>query len=684
MKIKRIRLGLSVLVALALLATLGRSALAVEVPPLGSLIYLQTNGPTDPLFDGDWYGSNENGVVPGYHYFSVTVPCGWPGNLPINFDLQSPEMNTNPDAALYDEIYTTQQPTEFELYPPSNTIRPGPTTPNVPAPGTGIPGSLATYAPANVPVTTGGVSTVGPAEGWVRYHTLAAPVTCGQYLLRSQANGDNQNGWRLRIGSDNDADPNNTPPPNYDNPDGLPGTGDELALGVLQGAYQHDQTTPATQCLDLYEFVAPGAATVTFHNFDMDNFPGSNEINVTYYDPSGTAHPGVASDPSAWNNGVPFPPGPAARVGDVIANPQPGWWRIHSCTDQHNEFIQEGQFSIPAYYTQPPYPVLTLTKDDGRTVVGPGDVLTYTINFANTSNATNHPGAAANVVLTDNLPPNTTYVSCGYNAPTTGTCAQAAGVVTWNVAGLVAAGAGGSVRLTLQVNANATGTVVNNVTADYQDPLGNMYPPVPAGDTDTIQAVPTATATPTQPAGPTATPTVTVTPGGPTATPTNPAPPPTATPTNVAPPPPTATPPRPGKTPPPRPTPRPPTATPTGTATTTPTEPPAPSPEADTPTPTATMTAVIGEASPTPTATMTPVPPTATPVPPTEPPATATAVPVPASPTPMGNVGSGIGMPRSGAGTGDGLTGLLTLLLAALGLIGGGLLVLRRTRPARR
>jgi hypothetical protein len=41
-------------------------------------------------------------------------------------------------------------------------------------------------------------------------------------------------------------------------------------------------------------------------------------------------------------------------------------------------------------------------------------------------------------------------------------------------------------------------------------------------------------------------------------------------------------------------------------------------------------------------------------------------------------------MPRSGAGTGDGLAELLTLLLAALGLIGGGLLVLRRARPARR
>jgi hypothetical protein len=41
-------------------------------------------------------------------------------------------------------------------------------------------------------------------------------------------------------------------------------------------------------------------------------------------------------------------------------------------------------------------------------------------------------------------------------------------------------------------------------------------------------------------------------------------------------------------------------------------------------------------------------------------------------------------MPRSGAGAGDALGGWLALLLGALGLIGGGLLVLRRTRPARR
>jgi uncharacterized repeat protein (TIGR01451 family) len=674
---------LAVLVALALLAGLGHTAQAVEVPPTSSLIYLQTNGPTDDISDGDWYGSNANGAAPGYHYFVITVPTGWPSNLPIYFDLQSPEMNTNPFADLYDENYSPQSPTEFELYPPSNTVRPGPTTPNLPAPGTGIPGSRVVYQPANVPVTTGAESRVGPAEAWVRYYTLAAPVTAGQYLLRSQANNDDQNGWRLRVGSDNDANPNNAPPPNYDNPDGLPGTGDELDLAVLQAAYQHDQTTPATQCLDLYEFVAPGAASVTFHNFDMDYSLSPSRNTVTYYDPSGTAHAGVASDQNKWNNGT-----QTTRVGDVINNPQPGWWRIHSCTDEHNEFIQEGQFAVPAYYAQPPYPVMTVAKDDGRTIVGPNDVLTYTINFANTSNTTNHPGAAVNVTLTDNLPPNTTYVSCGFNAPTAGTCSQAAGVVTWNVSGIVAAGAGGSVRLTVQVNANATpGNVVNTVTLNYRDPPGNQYPPVPGGDTDQIPPT-TPTSTPTQPAGPTATPTVTVTPGGPTATPTNPAPPPTATPTNVAPPP-TATPqPRPGKTPPPRPTPRPPTATPSATATTTPTEPPAPPPAADTPTPTATVTAVIGgaggEASPTPTATNTPEPPTALPASPTATPVPATAVPVPATATPIGNVGSGIGMPRSGAGTGDGLAGWLVLLLAALGLIGGGLLVLRRARPARR
>ncbi len=67
----------------------------------------------------------------------------------------------------------------------------------------------------------------------MRFATLSAPVACGSYVVRSQVltadplnpggTGDDQNGWKLRVGTDNDANPNNAPPANYDNPDGVAG-----------------------------------------------------------------------------------------------------------------------------------------------------------------------------------------------------------------------------------------------------------------------------------------------------------------------------------------------------------------------------------------------------------------------------------------------------------------------------
>src|SRR5215204_2120962 len=91
--LRRLRVGLSLLLALGLVASLSLSTQAVEVPPAGSTVYIQTNGPDAWIGDGDWYSSNVNGSVPGYHYFKLNVPCGWPSNLPIYIDLFSPGLN---------------------------------------------------------------------------------------------------------------------------------------------------------------------------------------------------------------------------------------------------------------------------------------------------------------------------------------------------------------------------------------------------------------------------------------------------------------------------------------------------------------------------------------------------------------------------------------------------------------
>ena len=79
-------------------------------------------------------------------------------------------------------------------------------------------------------------------------------------------------------GNDNDADPNNATPANYDNPDGVAGTNDELVIGMAQVSFQ--QNSGAVACQTFYEYTTPGQASVTFNNFDMDG-----NTRLRYYAP---------------------------------------------------------------------------------------------------------------------------------------------------------------------------------------------------------------------------------------------------------------------------------------------------------------------------------------------------------------------------------------------------------------
>lgn len=481
---------------LMLLAGLGLSTLptkAIEVPPPGLPTYIQTNAADATLGRGDWYtNAPAGGGGGGYHYVTFNVPCNWPTTAPIYVDLFSPEMNSN--NPLSDEATQGNmlpEATQFELYGPG-TVYASPAQP-----GPGAPGSLGavTYPPQNT------------VEQWVRFQTIAAPVACGTYIVRSQANASNvansrdENAWRLRVGTDNDNDPNNAPPANYDNPDGIAGTNDELTIGVAQVAYQHNNgATNPGRCLTLYQFVAHGSTSTAFHNFDLD---ASGDDIVRYYPPSapydastyaalttgGIA--GTASVDSRWNNS---PTDPNLRVGDIITPIAPattlegGWWKIVTCVNDNNQYIQEGQQGKPTYFTQPPTPRMIVGKTDGKTVTTYGDQLNYTIAFTNTSNQTPTPGAALNVILTDTLPLDTTYVanSCAVNAPYTGTCTLAGTNVIFRINESVNAGASGTVRFSVTVNNGAPETITNNVVLTYKDGLGNNYPPETANDTDII------------------------------------------------------------------------------------------------------------------------------------------------------------------------------------------------------
>jgi uncharacterized repeat protein (TIGR01451 family) len=458
------------------------SGAAAEIPPSGGF-YIQTSGPNAAVTIGDWYSSTTAGAGAGYHYVTITVPCGWPSGTPLYIDLFSPEMNALGALSLSDEPRNANDSTVFELYGPSATIGPGY---DHPLPGTGI--LITTYAPEPV-----------LAETWVRFATLS-PVTCGSYVVRSAVIGeaDDDNGWRIRVGTDNDGNPNNAPPANADNLDGQPGTNDEIIIGLVQISYQ--QSLGGVACLTLWEFVSPLQASVTFNNFDMDG-----NTRVRYYAPSDIYDPtglsggtvGTLSNNGAWNGGIGL-----ARGGDAIASPEAGWWRIVSCLSSNNQFIQEAQNGVGEFFSQPPTPVLSIGKTDSTTVAPAGGDLTYTVTATNTASGAT-AGAAHAVVITDTIPTNSTYQSCAILAPATGSCTQSLGVVTAGLDDWINAGDSAAVDITVAVDPNATGTVSNDASATYSDVLGNPFPEVTASDVDSVgPPAPTPTPTPS----PTATP----------------------------------------------------------------------------------------------------------------------------------------------------------------------------------
>ncbi|MEO8424081.1 MAG: hypothetical protein ABI595_09240, partial [Actinomycetota bacterium] len=456
-------------------------SLAAEIPGV-SVFSLQTSGPNVNPNTGSWYTSATAGA--GHDYVVFTVPCGWPAATPVYVDLFSPEMNavTGP-SALSEEPAGAYDSTQYELYGPGATVGPGFASP---APGAGIGGTRVTYQPGGA----------GVAEAWIRYATLAAPVACGSYVVRAQVlaadplnpggTGDDQNGWRIRVGTDNDGIPTNAPPANYDNPDGVLGTNDEIVLGGVQVQFQHDAA--GLQCQTFYEYTTPGQASVTFSNFDMD----AGTSRVRYYAAGDASYVatglsggtlGTVSADGVWNNGGTL----ATRVGDTIANPTTGWWRIVSCATTHNGFVQEGQLGRTIFYTQPLTPRMILTKTDGVANASPGQALTYTITATNNAPAATG-GAANNVVVTDTIPAGFTYTGCSIPTPAQGTwtCSQAAGVVTFTQTGWINRGAVASLRVTGTVNQGVSGTITDTARVNYTDEMGNPFAQVTATDVDNI------------------------------------------------------------------------------------------------------------------------------------------------------------------------------------------------------
>jgi uncharacterized repeat protein (TIGR01451 family) len=260
--------------------------------------------------------------------------------------------------------------------------------------------------------------------------------------------------------------------------DGTPGTGDEISLGNVQTSFQNNSLGCQT-----FHFFVPEVPSIRLSNFDMD-VPGyctSPTCTIAYIAPSGIISDGTESGGTEWNGGgTAYPP-----PGDVIPNPEPGWWQAELCLNDDNQYIFDTG-GLTYFYYRPATPDMSVSKDDGTATFNPDGVLNYTITYNNGG-----PGAALDAMLTDTLPLSTTFVSCsgglscGYVPPPPGS-----GVVTFSL-GTIAAGASGSVGVSVRVDAGApTGTLTNTVELDYSDILFSDYPVETAIDVDRYREPP--------------------------------------------------------------------------------------------------------------------------------------------------------------------------------------------------
>jgi len=468
--------GLSLLIGVLLWISAPSCAYAIEMPDEPDFTFF-TIGPEIPTSGGDWYSSRYGDN--GYHYALIHIPCSWAGDQPVDIDLYSPEINYSgntqdqtPDGSNYDQ-------TNFELYSPNTEV----TLPNNPAPS--APGSVLNiaYTPSDLP------------ESWTRFHSIPTPVACGQYVLRTATETNDLNAWRLRVGLDNNDDPNDVLPTDYDL---LPGTEDEIVLSTLSNLTAYVNPDPDFNCASNYQYIAPGLPSVTFHNFDLNQLARDYDASVRYLAPTeqgllfaldeeSLLEEGDPSASARWNHSL-----SDERSGDTFENPESGWWQIRTCASSGNRYIQEGQQNTPIYWSLPPIPQVEMTLDkmseenDGPTY-NVGDTINYLIRFTNDAeNASPNPGRAYNLNFRQILPANMNYLSCTVDDNLSGNCGEdgstpdGTGFAVNATVDELGIGQSGVVTVTAQIMGATQRNLLSGVSLEYTDSMDHRSLGTPA------------------------------------------------------------------------------------------------------------------------------------------------------------------------------------------------------------
>ena len=445
--------------------------------PAAQAGFFQTAGP-NYANSNQWNFYASGGT--NYTYMRIDVPCVATSSLtppPVQIDLYDAGINTasvgGPSSStLSDEIVNVNAPetTTFELYKM-------PTGWSYDASGLHMPVptilsdyvlKTATYQPNTTSGSWNTLATIAPS-----INLAIDPLACGTYLLRASVARNDVNGWGIRAGWEGTPTVPPTVPTAHIN-NAAPGSGDEITVGIQQNTLRHKLGNNV--CTTFYEYVRPGQATATFHNYDLDFGGGATNMTarVRYYPPSASYDPqansgglvGVASSNGSWNGG-----NASTRQGDLFNSPESGWWRIVTCTDSlatQNQFIQEGQTDQASYIAQPGTPALDLSLTPSAATVAASKAITFTLGYTNTSSGIT-AGAAVHTTFTVNLPSQMIAVSCGGAV----SCTQTGSILTITVPTV---GAGKSGAVTIQTTAgSSTGLVGLSLLASYDDVVGNPY-----------------------------------------------------------------------------------------------------------------------------------------------------------------------------------------------------------------
>jgi hypothetical protein len=300
---------------------------AAEVPTSYDNRYFQTGGPRS---SGEWYLVEANQD----HEFVITIPSDWPTGTPVSFDLFSPGVYNSVPGDIDEVRGAHDTNTTFTL-----TLK-GDIAPLTGTPKTYNPDSSITNSVTNT-------------ASWDRLITIPGSEAAGNtYILNTDAiytgpasppapDGRDTNGWGLYVGYDDDSDITTRP---RDREGGSP-----IEVSIVRGTYQYTLPDGDPRCMVLYQFVDSsdfvvrnGIDTIAFHNFDVERA----DAEVWYYSPDDTVYRGTWRDAN-WNG----PDGTSAErgEGDVIYNPAEGWWRLITCTNEGDQYIQEGITGKPTY-----------------------------------------------------------------------------------------------------------------------------------------------------------------------------------------------------------------------------------------------------------------------------------------------------------------------------------------------